>query len=137
MTNAPHFPDHLDDDLDIDSGIASTSRRSSGMMGAAQSRLLDMAEEGKSELAKGLDGIVTLANEIAARIEGAGAGPVATYARQAAGAIRNLQHGINDRAVEDLLNDGRELVRRHPQAAVGVAVVAGFVVARLLKSSQD
>lgn len=125
----------LHDDLDVDSGISGIAARRQGLMAAAQSRLLDLAEDGKTELAKGFDGLVDIANELAARVDSAGVGPLASYAWQAAGVLRDIQQGLRDRPVEDLLDDGRALIRREPALAVGVAVAAGFIAARLFKSS--
>lgn len=139
MTSAPSSPTPgtpgLHDDLDIDSGIGAIARPATGLMGAAQSRLLDLAEDGKSELAKSFDGLVSLANELAARVDSVGVAPLASYAWQAAGLLRDMQQGLRDRPVDDLLDDGRALIREQPGVAVGVAVVAGFIAARLVKSA--
>ena len=55
--------------------------------------------------------------------------------RQAASLLSDVQAGLRDTPVEDLLDDGRELIRQSPRLTIGVAVLAGFVVARLVKSS--
>jgi hypothetical protein len=125
----------LYDDLDVDSGISAIAGRPQSLMGSAQSRLLDLAEDGKTELAKGFDGLIAIANELAARVDSAGVGPLAGYAWQAAGLLKDIQQGLRDRPVEDILDDGRALIRREPALAVGVAVAAGFIAARLFKSS--
>jgi hypothetical protein len=139
MTSAIPSADQVDpglhDDLDVDSGISAIVGRSQSLMGSAQSRLLDLAEDGKTELARGFDGLIALANELAARVDSAGVGPFAGYAWQAAGVLKDIQQGLRDRPVEDLLDDGRALIRREPALAVGVAVAAGFIAARLFKSS--
>ena len=139
MTSAIPSADQVDpglhDDLDVDSGISAIAERPRGLMAVVQSRLLDLAEDGKIEFAKGFDGLVDIANELAARVDSAGVGPLATYAWQAAGLLKNIQQGLRDRPVEDILDDGRALIRREPALAVGVAVAAGFIAARLFKSS--
>ena len=84
----------LHDDLDVDSGISAIAARPQGLMATAQSRLLDLAEDGKTELAKGFDGLVDIANELAARVDSAGVGPLASYAWQAAGVLRDIQQGL-------------------------------------------
>jgi hypothetical protein len=112
--------------------VVSTPSR--GLIGYAESRLLELAEDGKTELVRSLDGLVSLAQEIAAQVESVGGGPFAGYARQAAGLVDELQGVLRDRPVGELLDDGRDLVRRQPAIAVGVAVVAGFIAARLFKS---
>ena len=135
MTNASDARNDLHDDLAIDSAIASVPRRRISLMGEVQARLLDLAEDGKRELAKSFDGLVTMANEMAAKVDSAGVGIAATLAWQAAGLLSDAQRGLNDRPVDELLDEGRALIRREPALAVGAAVAAGFIAARLFKSS--
>ena len=105
-----------------------------GLFAFAEKRLLALAEDGKSELVHSLDGLVSLAQDLATQVESTGAGAFGGYARQLAGLVDELQTTLRDRPVGDLLNDGRALIRRSPAVAVGVALAAGFVAARLFKS---
>jgi hypothetical protein len=88
MTNTPPAPDALYDDLDIDSGVSSVPRPQGGAGYGVQARLLDLAEDGKNELAKSFDGLVNVANELAARVESTGIGALSGIAWQAAGTRR-------------------------------------------------
>lgn len=106
-----------------------------GLYGLAQTRLLGLAEDGKIELAHSFDDFVRMAHEMAAQIDSVGGGLLGGYARQAAGLLGDVHETLRDKPVEELLEDGRELIRRSPGLAVGVAMVAGFVAARLVKSS--
>lgn len=135
MRNPIIARDELHDDLDIDSAIGSVPRRSRGIMGDAQSRFLDVAEDGKRELARSFDGLVTMANELAAKVDSAGVGVAATLAWQAAGLLSDLQRGLHERPVDELLDQGRTLIRDRPAVAVGAALAAGFIASRLLKST--
>jgi hypothetical protein len=135
MTNTPPAPDALYDDLDIDSGVASVPLPRGGGGFGVQARLLDLAEDGKNELAKSFDGLVSVANELAARVESTGIGALAGVAWQAAGVLADLQKGLRDRPVDELLDDGRALIRREPAVAMGVAMAAGFIAVRLAKAS--
>lgn len=127
---------------DFDAAIAGdTAMPGAGLMGVAQTRLLDLAEDGKAELIKGFDGLVAFANEIAAKVDSMGGGsalaaPVADLAYQAAGIIGDLQTRLRDKPIEELLNDGRALVRESPTVAGGVAFAAAFLVVRLIKASR-
>jgi hypothetical protein len=135
MTSAYPSPDGLHDDLDIDSGVSAVAGKSLGLINVAQSRLLDLAEDGKSELVRSFDGLVTLAHELAAQVDSAGGGAVATYAYKAAGLLSDIQAELRDKPVEDLLDEGRTLIRQSPGLAVGVAFLAGLIAARLFKAS--
>jgi hypothetical protein len=48
--------------------------------------------------------------------------------------ISDLQQTLRDKPVAELLEDGRDVVRRQPGIAIGAAVAAGFIAARILKS---
>jgi hypothetical protein len=128
---------------DFDAAIAGDAApmAGAGLMGIAQARLLDLAEDGKAELVKGFDGLVAFANEIAAKVDSIGGGsaiaaPVADLAWQAAGIIGDLQTKLRDKPIDELLDDGRALVRESPGLAGGVAFAAAFLVTRLIKASR-
>ncbi len=106
------------------------------LTGIAQNRLLGLAEDGKSELLKSLDGLFVLVEELAGRVEQVGGGPFAGYARQAVGLIGEIKDGLADKPVEELIEDGRTLVRESPGLAIGIAVAAGFLVARIVKAGR-
>lgn len=93
------------------------------------------AEEGKAQVAATLDGLVKAVQEFAERIGPADSTPVARYAHQAAEALGGWSSTVNDKSVDELLEDGRTLVRNSPAVALGVAVAAGFVLSRFLKAT--
>lgn len=104
-----------------------------GLVGGARNKLFALADDGKSELARSIDGIVVMVRELADKADIVG-GPVASYARQAADAIGDIQQTIRDKPVEELIEEGREMVRSSPGLAIGIAVAAGFLGARLVKA---
>ena len=128
---------------DFDAAIAGDAAPSAsgGLMNIAQTRFMDLAEDGKAELVRGFDGLVAFANEIAARVDSLGGGsaiaaPVADLAYQAAGVISDLQTRLRDKPIDELLDDGRALLRGSPGLAGGIAFAAAFVVTRLIKASR-
>lgn len=104
-----------------------------GLVGAARSRLLGIADDGKTELLASLSNLVGLVREVAAQVEGLGIEPLAGYARRTSNVVDELHSSIAEKSVEDLLDDGRELVRRQPEIAVAAAMIIGFLGARLMK----
>ena len=139
-----------DDDFDaaiavdeLDAAIAgdATPMAGSGLIDAAQARLLDFVEDGRAELVRGFDGLVALANEVAAKVDSLGGGsalatPVADLAYQAADVIGNMQARLRDKPIDELLDDGRALIRESPGLAGGVAFAAAFLVTRLIKAAR-
>ena len=56
------------------------------------------------------------------------------YARMAAGAVSSFAEKIEAKDVDDMVRDVENFVRRSPAIAIGIAAVAGFAIARLVKS---
>ncbi|KPF61773.1 hypothetical protein IP88_15535 [alpha proteobacterium AAP81b] len=110
--------------------------RRSGLLGVAENRLYSLVDDGRSELVKSLDALVALAQDLAGKVGTSGSNPVAGYAHQAVSAITDVRDALRDRPVEALVDEGRAIVRRQPEIAVGVAVAVGFLAARLVKASR-
>lgn len=106
----------------------------SGLFANAEARLLEFAEDGKTELVKGFDGLLAMVQELAANVDSVGGGAFAGYAHSAADLIGDLQQTLRDKPVAELLDDGRDVIRRQPGIAIGVAVAAGFIAARIIKA---
>ncbi len=119
---------------DMDGGFGEPGGASSRF--AIKDKFAGMADEGKNQLLQTFDGLIQAAHEFADRLESGAGGPVADYARQAAHMLGDWQSAIQAKSVEELVDDGRDFVRRQPVAALGIAVGAGFILSRLLRSSQ-
>src|SRR3546814_13420924 len=58
------------------------------------------------------------------------------YARYAAEAIAGAATALDNRAIDDLVNEARDFVRKSPAVAIGAAAIAGFVLMRLVKPAK-
>lgn len=103
--------------------------------GTATAKARGIADEGKAQVTATIDGLVAAARDIAAKLESTGGAPVARYAHQAADTLAGWSTAVDNKSVEELLDDTRTLVRTSPAIAVGLAVVAGFAASRFLKAS--
>ena len=56
------------------------------------------------------------------------------YARRAAGAIENAATSLASKDPDELVDDTREFIRKSPGVALAGAAIAGFAIARLIKS---
>jgi hypothetical protein len=56
------------------------------------------------------------------------------YARRAAGAIDNAASNLASKDPDELVDDTREFIRKSPGMALAGAAIAGFAIARLIKS---
>jgi ElaB/YqjD/DUF883 family membrane-anchored ribosome-binding protein len=54
------------------------------------------------------------------------------YARKASRTLQETSAKLDAKSVEELGEDAREVVRKSPGVAVGIAAVVGFFLARLL-----
>lgn len=93
------------------------------------------ADEGKAQIAATLDGLVMAVREFADRLGPDDSSPVARYTRQAADTLGDWTAAVNDKSVDELLDESREVVRKSPALALGVAVAAGFALSRFLKAT--
>ena len=56
------------------------------------------------------------------------------YARRAAGAIETAANSLASKDPDELVDDTREFIRKSPGVALAGAAIAGFAIARLIKS---
>ena len=115
-------------------GTETVRDKASGLREQATEKLRGFADEGKDQVAATLDGLVHAAREIADKLQDGSFGPIGGYAMTAADTLEGWTDSIKNRSIEDLIDDGRELVRKSPAVAVGAAVAAGFVLSRVLKA---
>jgi hypothetical protein len=105
-----------------------------GLMGIAETRLMGLAEDGKAEIVRNFADLVGLVQDIAREADNFGIAPIAGNIRKASAVLEDWHDALRDKPVGELLDDGRDLIRARPEIAIGVATLAGFLAARLLKS---
>lgn len=59
------------------------------------------------------------------------------YARTASRSLQEASAKIDAKSVDELGNDAREMVRKSPGLAIGIAAVGGFLLARMFRGSND
>ncbi len=92
------------------------------------------AEEQKGTAAAGVRDVSRALNDAADDLDER-FGFVAGYVRDAAGEVDRVASSIKDRSVDDLLYSVESFARRQPTAFLGASVLAGFALARFVKSS--
>lgn len=95
------------------------------------------AETGKTRATSALDEFSQVVNDAASSIDERLGSEYGEYARRAADAVAGFADTIRNKQVDELLDDGRDLVRKSPGVAIGVAAVVGFTLVRLIKSGFD
>ncbi len=124
-------------DDDANDGVATP--RTGGLeslIDFARDRLVAMVEDARDSLVGQVRGLKSLADLVTDNLP-EGAAPVAKLVDDAAGSIDAIADALAEKSVEELVEDGRALVRAQPGAAVGLAIAVGFLAGRMLKAARD
>lgn len=108
--------------------------QASGIKDQATGKARDYAAIGKDKTVAGLDSVTRLMDDAAGAIDDKVGAQYGDYARKAATAVANVATTLRTKDVDELLEDARSAVRKSPALAIGAAVVAGFVIARLVRA---
>jgi ElaB/YqjD/DUF883 family membrane-anchored ribosome-binding protein len=107
--------------------------RSDDWVGEAKSKAGDLAVQGKSKASEALTGLSRVVGDNAATIDENLGAKYGDYARSASQKLQDTAAALERKSVEELGEDAREMVRKSPGAAVGLAALAGFLLARLFR----
>jgi ElaB/YqjD/DUF883 family membrane-anchored ribosome-binding protein len=105
--------------------------------GQAKERATELAQEGKVKTTEALKGLSKLVNENAPAIDEKLGLKYGDYARSAAQSIDGAAAKLEAKELAELGEDAKEFVRKSPGLAIGMAAVAGFMLARLFKGSDE
>jgi ElaB/YqjD/DUF883 family membrane-anchored ribosome-binding protein len=97
----------------------------------------DAANRGKDRAAEALGGIGKIIRESAGTIDEKVGTQYGDYARSAADAVDGFADKVVGKAVDDMVEEARQFVRKSPAIAIGAAAAIGFVLARIVRSGRD
>ena len=103
----------------------------------AKVRAAGLANEGKTRASDALTGLGKVVGDTAAVIDEHLGEKYGDYARVAARQIHETAAKIEAKDLSEIGSDAREFVRTSPGLALGMATVAGFMLARLFRGSKD
>ncbi|QZD95509.1 hypothetical protein [Qipengyuania gelatinilytica] len=93
----------------------------------------ELATEGKVKTSEGLRSLSKTITENAHQVDEKLGAKYGDYARSASSALDDYASKLDQKSVDDLVEDGREFVRKSPGTAIGIAAVAGFLISRLFR----
>ena len=102
----------------------------------AKVKAAELAVEGKTKASDALSGLGKIVSDNAAAIDEKLGSKYGDYARTASRKMQETAAKIDAKDLEEIGEDAREFVRKSPGLAVGLAAVAGFVVARMFTRSK-
>ncbi|WP_419808460.1 hypothetical protein [Sphingomonas sp.] len=119
-------------------GVRQQLTDASGKLQAqAGEKVRSFAEMGKERAGGALDQLATMLTDAAEQVDGKLGAQYGQYARTAADQVQGFSAAVKGKDLDELLDDARELVRKSPAIAIGVAAAVGFVLSRLVQSGLD
>jgi ElaB/YqjD/DUF883 family membrane-anchored ribosome-binding protein len=103
------------------------------LYGQAGDRARDLATKGKNRAAEGLGNLAKVIDDSAVQVDDTLGKQYGDFARQAAQSVAGLAGTLDEKDVDELVEQTREFVRKSPAVALGSAAVVGFMLARLLR----
>jgi ElaB/YqjD/DUF883 family membrane-anchored ribosome-binding protein len=103
----------------------------------AKGKAGELAVEGKHKASEALASLGKVVSDNAATIDDKFGTQYGDYARKASQSLHDASTKLDAKSVDELGEDAREMVRKSPGLAVGLAAVAGFMLARLFRGSRD
>jgi len=95
------------------------------------------AVTGKDRATTALQDLSQMVSDAAGEIDDRLGAQYGDYARRAADSVNGFADTLRNKEVDELLDDARDLVRKSPGVAIGVAAVVGFTLVRLIKAGID
>lgn len=95
------------------------------------------AGDGKAKASGALGEVARLVDDAANTVDEKLGSEYGQYAHSAAKAVGGFADTLNNKNVDELLEDARSFVRKSPMVAVGIAAAVGFAVARIVKAGID
>ncbi len=103
----------------------------------ARTRAGELATESKTATSDAIASFGKVVGDTAEQIDDRFGEQYGDYARSASRTLAETSAKLESKSVEELGDDAREAVRKSPGVALGIAAVAGFLLARLFRGSND
>ena len=107
--------------------------RGEDLASEARAKAAVLAAEGKNKASEALVGLSRVVDDNVTVIDDKLGQKYGDYARSASRSLQDTANTLQSKSVDDLGNDAREYVRQNPGKSVGFAVVAGYLLSRLLR----
>lgn len=107
------------------------------LRGQAGDKLRDLADDGKGKATTLLEDIASVIEDAARSIDERLGRDYGDYAHRASDAVTSFAGRVRERSVDDLVDDGRDIVRKSPAVAIAAAAVVGFALMRIVRTGLD
>lgn len=103
----------------------------------AKVKAKELAVDGKARASDAIAGLGKVVSDNAGTIDEKLGTRYGDYARTAARSMQETAAKLEAKELGELGDDAKDFVRKSPGLAIGIAAVAGFMLARLFKGSSD
>lgn len=118
-----------------DGGVVEQLRgHATALRDQAGDRVREFAEGGKTRASDALDELARAVGDTAETIDERLGEDYGEYARRAADAVSGFADTLRRKDVDELYGNVRDVVRKSPGIAIGIAAIVGFTLVRLVKS---
>lgn len=100
----------------------------------AGDKVWSFADQGKARATTALESLAKMVNDAAGQVDEKVGPEYGAYARKAADAVSGAAESLQNKSLDEIVEDAKSLVRSSPAVAIGIAAALGFVVARLARS---
>lgn len=108
--------------------------RAQSLKAQAGERARSYAEDGKARATSALGEFAQVINDTASTVDERLGSEYGEYARKTAQSVERFAQSLENKDVEELFNDARDLIRKSPAVAIGTAAAVGFALVRLVKA---
>lgn len=105
--------------------------------GEARHRTKSMIDDQKGRAAEGLGSIAEAIRKAGEKLREKDKGIVAQYAERAADNVQHFSSYLNEKSIDDVIRDSKDIARRRPLLVMGGAFIAGLALARFFKRSGE
>lgn len=120
---------------DFDRNPQRFMKTSERVSGAARSKIRSMLSGGKDKTLEGAGGVSHALRNTAQHLREQNQQRVAQYVETAADKVERFSNYLQQKDSDQIVRDVEDFVRMRPGVVIGSAFVAGFLLARFLKSS--
>ncbi len=101
------------------------------LSGQARDRAASLATDGKAKASDAISGLGKIIADNAGALDDRLGSKYGDYARTAARTMKETAAKLDAKDLNDLGDDARDMIKKSPGLAIGIAAVAGFLLARM------
>jgi ElaB/YqjD/DUF883 family membrane-anchored ribosome-binding protein len=125
--------DQSDADTGSETTVSKVRQQASTLIGEAGDAARKAASGGKDKAAEALGGVARMTEEAAKSIDQHLGAQYGDYARKASASVTKAADSLNAKDVDAIVEDVKQVVRKNPVAAVGIAAAFGFLLTRIAR----